>query len=168
MADTNTENRGVGQPTVMTTDTLDKLRQAFLMGCSDEEACIYAKIGTTTLYNYQKEHPEYVEEKRMMKKAPLLLARKTVYDSLDKNLDSAWKYLERKRKKEFGTRTEITGANGKPLIPNKLSEEEAKEIGSIIKEQMDLIGNNGKPTAITTTTTPNDGTPVPSDTGQTA
>lgn len=43
-----------GKPSVMTTETLAKLRQAFLMGCCDREVCLYAEIGLQTLYDYQK------------------------------------------------------------------------------------------------------------------
>lgn len=90
-----------GRPTVMTPETISKLEEVFAIGGSDEEACFYADIGKSTLYNYQKEHPEFVERKEALKEKPILLARQTVVKSLT-NPDIAMKYLEKKRRKEFG------------------------------------------------------------------
>jgi hypothetical protein len=46
-----------------------------------------------------------------LREKPVLIARQTVVKSLKDNPEMALKYLERKRKKEFSTRTEtdITG-----------------------------------------------------------
>lgn len=104
----------IGKPTVMTPPTLDKLRQAFLIGASDREACLYADISMQTLYNYQKKHPEYVEQKAMWKETPVLKARKTLADNLDKPEHAKW-YLERKRKYEFAERKELGGEDGGPV-----------------------------------------------------
>lgn len=90
----------VGRPTVMTPEVLSKLEYAFAMDCTDEEACSYADISTTSLYKYQNEHPEFAERKQALKQKPFLKARETVVKSLDKP-DMALKYLERKKKKEF-------------------------------------------------------------------
>jgi len=35
----------------------------FLISGTDEEACLYAGIGMSTLYNYQKENPVFQERK---------------------------------------------------------------------------------------------------------
>jgi hypothetical protein len=40
-----------GRPTKMTPDTVKKLEEAFLLGCSDIEACLVADISKQTLYN---------------------------------------------------------------------------------------------------------------------
>jgi hypothetical protein len=98
------ENK-VGRPTVMTPEILNKLEEVFAIGGSDNEACFYADIGKSTLYNYQQEHPEFVERKEALKEKPILRARQTVVKALD-NPDMALKYLERKRKQEFSIRTE--------------------------------------------------------------
>ena len=57
----------VGRPTIMTPDTVSKLDDAFLAGCSDIQACLYADISKQTLYDYQKIHPEYVDRKEALK-----------------------------------------------------------------------------------------------------
>jgi len=94
-----------GRPTVMTDDVLQKLESAFAIGASDIEACTYADISTSTLYNYQNENPEFLERKRLLKEKPLLKARQTVVNSLDDPRHAEW-YLERKSKGEFSTREE--------------------------------------------------------------
>jgi len=104
----------VGRPTVMTPEVLDKLREAFLMGCTDVEACLYANIGTTPLYEYQKENPEFTKQKEQWKENPTLLARKTVFENLTDKQNAQW-YLERKKKKEFSQRNELTGGDGESL-----------------------------------------------------
>ena len=98
----------IGRPTVMTPETLDMLRGAFLMGCSDREACLYAGIGLQTLYDYQKENPDYSEQKDQFKLNPILKAKKTIFDALEKgDVKVALWYLERKARDEFGNTIKI-------------------------------------------------------------
>lgn len=96
-----------GRPTIMTDEVIQKLREAFLLGCTDLEACLVANINKATLYRYQDEHPEFVEEKEMLKKTPTLKARTTVVKDIATNPDLALKYLERKEKDEFSSKSEI-------------------------------------------------------------
>ena len=103
-----------GRPTIMTDDTIKKLEEVFALGGSDSEACFYANISKQTLYNYQKEHPEFVDRKEALKEKPILKARQTVVRSLD-NPDYAFKYLERKKKDEFSPRQELTGKDGESI-----------------------------------------------------
>lgn len=110
MAGSNTSSqvtrRSVGRPTVFSDETLRKLNEAFAFGASDPEACFYADVSTTALYNYQLKHPEFVERKNALKERPVLLARQTVVKALESDADLALKFLERKRKAEFSTKTE--------------------------------------------------------------
>jgi hypothetical protein len=106
----------VGQPTVMTEETLRLLQEAFEWGCTDIEACLHAQIGKTALYDYQNRNPEYAEWKEQWKNSPNLRARKCVVESLDTDKDLALKYLERKKKDEFSLRNEHTGADGNALF----------------------------------------------------
>lgn len=107
-----------GRPTIMTEDTVNKLEQAFSMGCSDLEACLFADISKQTLYDYQKKNPEFADRKAMLKEKMIFKARSVIADALNKKDENTAKwYLERKAKNEFGTRTEITGADGVSLTP---------------------------------------------------
>lgn len=106
----------VGRPTLMTQETINKLEQAFSLGASDLEACFYAGISTQTLYNYQNANPEYIERKAALKERLVLKARTVIKDALEDNdKNTAQWYLERKKKNEFSTRTESTGADGGDL-----------------------------------------------------
>ncbi|MFA5729687.1 MAG: hypothetical protein WC938_00445 [Candidatus Paceibacterota bacterium] len=86
---------------------LRKLEEVFALGGTDEEACLYADIGKSTLYDYQNENPEFSERKHLLKQRPILLARQEVINGLKGNPELALKYLERRKKDEFGLRHEI-------------------------------------------------------------
>ena len=96
-----------GRPTKMTKIRLGKLREAFLWGCTDAEACLYADIHPDTLYEYQKKNPKYSEQKKTLKSNPVLIARKTVVEALKDNPQLALRYLERKRSDEFSFKQTI-------------------------------------------------------------
>lgn len=53
----------MARPTVMTAEIVERLRQAFAIGCTDEEAAAYAKIAVRTLYDYQRDNEEFLQEK---------------------------------------------------------------------------------------------------------
>lgn len=98
----------IGRPTVMTEETLNKLQEVFALGGTDTEACMYADISPRTLYKYQEENPEFIQRKESLKEKPFLKARQTIIKSLD-DPNHAFKYMERKKKQEFGANVEITG-----------------------------------------------------------
>lgn len=105
-----------GRPTVINESVVSKLEQAFSMGCSDLEACLFADISKQTLYDYQKKNPEFIDRKAMLKEKMIFKARSVIADALNRKDENTAKwYLERKAKSEFGTRTEITGADGEPI-----------------------------------------------------
>jgi hypothetical protein len=110
----STKKNKEGRPTVMTQETIQKLEQAFAFGSTDEEACFYANIGKSTLYDYIKANPEFSERKEALKLNPILKARETVVSSLDNPIHAQW-YLARKRKKEFSERQELTGSEGESI-----------------------------------------------------
>ena len=107
-----------GRPSIMTPETLQKLEKAFLMGCSDLEACLFADIKSPqTLYNYQKENPEFLERKQLLKENPCMIARKTVLKGLEDDNKLAFDYLKAKKNKEFMEKKglEVGGDPDKPL-----------------------------------------------------
>ena len=103
------ENK-VGRPSVMTEETLQKLEYAFMRGLTDTEACLYAHIGTTTLYNYCEENPEFRDRKEELKQHPTAKARLNVTEAIEKgDADLSKWWLERKAKEEFSTKQTIEG-----------------------------------------------------------
>jgi len=120
----------VGRPTIMTPETIAKLEEAFSNGASDLEACFIAGIGKTTLYNYQVEHPEFLERKDGLKNMLKYRSRKNVADSINEgNPETSKWYLERKAKDEFSPKqeTELTGVLPVQMIINKLDDSQSKE-----------------------------------------
>ena len=89
-----------------------KLEQAFAIGCKDSEACAYAEISLDQLYYYTSTvNKEFQVRKDELKLKPILKARQTVVGNLS-DPDMAFRYLERRVKDEFASRTENTGAEG--------------------------------------------------------
>lgn len=90
----------------MTKETIDKLEEAFALGCTDLEASLYANIAPATLYNYQEKNRGFLERKMQLKETPILKARASVINAFEKSPDLALKFLERKKKDEFSLRQE--------------------------------------------------------------
>ena len=90
----------MGRPVKFSQLVLNKLKEAFLFGATDKEACLYAGICRDTLYDYQKKNKEFSDQKEEWKSNPLLKAKKTIFDNLDKHTVAMW-YLERKARNEF-------------------------------------------------------------------
>ena len=106
----------LGRKTVMTPEVVNKLEQAFSLGCSDMEACLYADISKQTLYDYQAKNPSFADRKAMLKEKLILKARSVISHALqNEDEDTAKWYLERKCKKEFSTRQEVTGEDGESI-----------------------------------------------------
>lgn len=126
------DKKDVGRPTIMTPETISKLEEVFSIGGTDNEACFYAGIGKTTLYNYQQENPEFVERKEALKERPILKARQTIIKGLDDADNAKW-FLERKVKNEFSSRQEMTGKDGKDLIPETITPEEKQALLNLLK-----------------------------------
>ncbi len=99
------------RPTVMTPEIIDKFRQAYLIGATNEEAAHYAGVAPSTLYLHIEKHPEFSEQIAGWKSEPILKAKQTVVKGLDDIKNSQW-YLERKAKAEFAQRQELTGNEG--------------------------------------------------------
>jgi len=85
-----------GRPTVMTEETIGKLEYAFTNSFTDEQACFYAGINPSSLYEYIKKNPEFSERKELLKQSPDLTAKQTVVRALQENSADAWKWLEKK------------------------------------------------------------------------
>jgi hypothetical protein len=94
-----------GRPTTFTSSTLQKLEEVFALGGSDKEACFYASLSPSSLYNYQAKHPEFLERKELLKEQPVLKARRSVIAAMEKDARLALMYLERKKHDEFQPKT---------------------------------------------------------------
>ncbi|MBO7712504.1 MAG: hypothetical protein J6S85_02990 [Methanobrevibacter sp.] len=107
-----------GRPRLINDDVIAKLETAWSMGCSDLEACLFAKIDKATLYRYQQENPDFCNRKEVLKQTLILKARSVIADALNRKDENTAKwYLEKKKKDEFSNRTELTGSDGSDLTP---------------------------------------------------
>lgn len=98
----NKEYKGTGRPSVMTAETLDKLKEAYIIGCNNKEACLYADISLSALYAYFRDNPSFKELTDIWRNDTALRARIAARDSIlnGDEIMSRW-YLERKVKDEF-------------------------------------------------------------------
>ena len=79
------------------------LRNAYVYGASDAEACYFAGISTQQLYYYIKtENPDFGKEKEALKLNPVFNARAVILKAMETNPELAWRYLAKKLPKEFG------------------------------------------------------------------
>lgn len=119
----------VGRPRAITPEIIEKLKDAFKLGCTNEEACYYAEIGKSTFYDFIKEYPEISEEFNECKHYEKIKARMVIHNALEHNdKDTAKWYLERKAKDEFSTKVEMkhSGEINNPYA--NLSTEELREL----------------------------------------
>ena len=91
------------------------IREKFISACRLDAnvpaCCAYAGVSTVSYYAYIKENPEFLSEIETARQEPYLKAVNTVVKNLD-DPKIAIKYLERKHRKEYATRTELTGGDG--------------------------------------------------------
>lgn len=89
------------------------------VGCSLYEACLHAIVPYTTVVDYQNNDDEIRKKIERMGNVPILKARQSVVGDMENNSELALKYLERKKKDEFGLRTEnvntLKNADGETL-----------------------------------------------------
>lgn len=122
-----TKNLG-GRPTLMTPETVSKLEQAYAYGCTDEEACLFADIGRSTLDAWEKKFPKFRERKLALKNKPFLIARKSIIEGMHQDPDLALRYMERKKKDEFSLKQEVEhSGNPERPIEHKMKFEEMSD-----------------------------------------
>lgn len=122
---------------MMTPEVIKLLEHAYGYGASDVEACEYAGISESTLYDYIKKHPEFSQLKVLKQSKTNLVARKVVYEEMMnttnvKRGSLALDYLKAKLPQEFAPRNSIDlGVS-----------EELKESLEMTKEMFDEVMNS--------------------------
>jgi len=99
-----------------------KLTDAFSIGCTVSEACLYAGISRDTYYRWVKNNKTLSDKFKQLLETPILKARQELVKGIDGNPELALKFLERKKKDEFSLRKELTGKDGEPIL-NKIEVE---------------------------------------------
>jgi hypothetical protein len=111
-------------------ETVRKLEDAFLMDCTVEEACLNADITQDTYYRWIKENPKLSERFERLRNNPYLIARKTIIEGIKENPELALKYMERKKKNEFSTKSEMDVNNNITVV-----DETIKKINDLLDEK---------------------------------
>ena len=126
----------VGRPETFTPEILDKLRQAWLIGCTDREASFFAGVPYGTLTHYLERHPDFGERRDEWKTNPNIKTRTTIFADLSSPDTAKW-YAEMKMRDEFSRRTEHTGPEGAPLLPEldrKKADAAADDLKKLIRK----------------------------------
>jgi hypothetical protein len=111
-------HKKVGRPTVFTEEVIRKIEEVASLDGSVEEMAYYAGIHRDTIYAKLAEDKDFSDRIQHLKERPVLKARQTVVRSLD-DPNHAFKYLERKRKKEFGGNLDVT-SGGETIQTNAI------------------------------------------------
>ena len=108
---------------------VERMIQAFKIVAIVEEACVYAGITLDQYKYFVEKHPEFSTIRDLCRELPTLQARQEVVKGLSGDKEFALKYLERKRKKEFGTAMLHLGDPENPIeIYNNIIHEKIKKL----------------------------------------
>ena len=106
------KNKG-GRPTKMTPELIGKLEDAFTWGCTDTEACCFADIACSTLYDYCEKNPQFSERKEKLKNMPVMKAKRIQMSELDQeSVSQANKVIDRKE----GQKIKLGGEDGGAIL----------------------------------------------------
>lgn len=100
---------------------VERLIEAYKKQSTDGEACFYAGITIAQLKYFRKTHADFSTIKDACGEALFLEARETIAREIPRNPEFALKFMERKKREEFGLRREVI--NNKPLIGSESYEE---------------------------------------------
>lgn len=119
-----------GRPVKMDDNTVKKLEEVFAMDGSVEEACFYANITRQTYYNWINENPELFDRFEALRQKPILKARNSIIRNLD-DPNFALKYLEKKKKDEFGSGGDayVVNQQNNSVIFNEKTEQIIQDLG---------------------------------------
>jgi len=101
---------------------VSKLEDAFMWGCSDTEASLYAGISRSALNRYIEKNPGFGTRKEELKKTPSMIAKRNIYTELGAgDVNTARWQLEHRESQDYSkqTKTDLTsGGEALPAIIN--------------------------------------------------
>jgi hypothetical protein len=133
--DPKTNKAETGRPSAITDEVIRKLEDALKNDFTVTEACSYAGIGHTTYYDHIKANPDFADKMTRAKKFVFFASKRNIANAIinEGSVEDSWKLLERRQKKLYSLRQELTGKDGENLIP---------EIGEKEKEKLDNLLEN--------------------------
>ena len=121
-----------GAPTVMTSETIEKLEAAFRNGFSDRLACIYAGISPDALYKYCRVNPKFGQRKEELKSTPDMRALETL--AKDTETTGGARYWAEKRVKDFMPTSKVIVEDADAVLDDgPISEDEQNALALLRK-----------------------------------
>jgi hypothetical protein len=112
-----------GRPPIDRMKALRYLVEAFKLDATDEEACSYAGVSETWYYDEMKKNDEFSDQIHRAQRYPFLVAKGSVVGAMETGDNIiGLKYLERRQKKLYSPRVEVTGEDGDAVQINLLTE----------------------------------------------
>lgn len=112
-----------GRPPIDRMKALRYLVEAFKLDATDEEACSYAGVSESWYYDEMKKKDEFSEQILRAQRYPFLVAKGSVVGAMETGDNiTGLKYLERRQKKLYSPRVEVTGEDGDAVQINLMSE----------------------------------------------
>lgn len=113
----------------ITEENMLEMERRFRDGATNLEA-IEGIMAEDTYYDNRKRNPEFAARMDMAREYITEIARGVVAKRIKRgDSDTSKWWLERKNKKEFSTRQELTGEDGKELMPKPILGGETKKGG---------------------------------------
>lgn len=105
-------------PDPISLDQIRILEEAFLNQASDSQACFVAKVSPSTLLRYEEMYPQFAIRKEQLRALVKYQAKKNIVEKvMEGDVELSKWFADRLLKDEgYSTRTELSGANGAPLI----------------------------------------------------
>lgn len=103
-------------------ETLEVLKEFFMLGCSIRKACEYAGIPHSTVCTWLEKDDVIRTKITAWQNYGNTLARRNWIKKLEEgDYNASDKWLSKKEKDEFSDRVEQTGPEGKDLVPTSIS-----------------------------------------------
>ena len=97
----------VGRKISVTPEVVKLLTKAFSIGCSVNEACLYANISKPTFYKHFPVDSKMFNHFMSLRDKPLMKARINIEEAVQEgDLETSKWYAERKAKDEFSTKVD--------------------------------------------------------------
>lgn len=114
-AKTKKKNKA-GRPPKVDTVVVSKLIAGFNNGFNIEECCSYSGISKDTYYKWIKKNKRFAYDMDVAQQAIGKHSKKVITESiLNGDVKAAQWWLERRQRKDFATRSEVTGEDGEKL-----------------------------------------------------
>jgi len=128
-----------GRPSSITEEIIQKFEQCYRDGSTDREACLVTGIPESTYYENLKNNKDFSDRIDIAKEYTTQLAKAIIARKVARgDLDTAKWWVERKNKKAFSSRTELSGPDGESLKIQIVEDTDLKEANEDSTEDKEL------------------------------